>query len=136
MTTTPRTQITRAIRLLGGDPEETPTATQIATGLIAMNSMIHAWKGQGVDVGHSDFAVDDDTSVEIDPMFDEGVAALLAIVLDPEYPGLNVSPPVIIMAQQGWAALQARYFDSSIDSDIVVDSAFQRLQSNRRWGLW
>lgn len=136
MTTTPRTMISRAIRLLGADPEETPTATQLSTGLVALNDMIHAWKGQGVDIGHSDFALDDDVSVELDPKFNEGTTALLAIALDPEYPGLSVSPPIAVMAQQGWAALQAAYFDSSIDSDLVVDTAFQRLQSNRRWGLW
>lgn len=136
MTTTPRTMISRAIRLLGADPEETPTATQLASGLVAFNDMIHAWKGQGVDIGHSDFALDDDVSAELDPKFNEGTTALLAIALDPEYPGLNVSPPIAIMAAQGWAALQAAYFDSSIDSDLVVDTAFQRLQSNRRWGLW
>src|SRR5258708_7415273 len=133
MTTTPRTQITRALRMLASDPEEVPTATQMSTGLEAWNAMLHGWKGQGVDIGHSDMALDDDISVELDPMFNEGAAALLAVTLDPEYPAYTISAPVIVMAQQGWAALQAKYFDSSIDSDIVVDTAFQRLQSNRRW---
>lgn len=136
MTTTPRTMITRALRQLGADPEEVPTATQMATGLEALNTMLHAWKGQGVDIGHSDFLVDDDMSAELDPKFNEGTTALLAVALDPEYPGYTVAPPVILMAQQGWAALQAAYFDSSIDSDLVVDTGFQRLSANRRRGFW
>lgn len=136
MTTTPRTMGTRALRMLGADPEEVPTATQMSTMLEALNAMLHGWKGQGVDIGHSDFALDDDMSVELDPKFNEGTTALLAIVLDPEYPSFSVSPPVAIMAQQGWAALQAAYFDSSIDSDLVVDTGFQRLSANRRRGFW
>lgn len=136
MTTTPRTMGTRALRMLGADPEEVPTATQLATMLEALNAMLHGWKGQGVDIGHSDFALDDDVSVELDPKFFEGTTALLAVVLDPEYPGFGVSPPIAVMAQQGWAALQAAYFNSSVDADLVVDAAFQRLSSNRRWGVF
>lgn len=136
MTTTPRTMITRALRMLGHDPEETPSATEMASGLEALNAMLHGWKGQSVDIGHSDFLVDDDVSVELDPKFNEGTTALLAIALSPEYPHAPIPAPVAVMAQQGWAALQAAYFDSSIDSDLVVDSGFQRLSSNRRWGMF
>lgn len=136
MTTTPRTMVTRALRMLGHDPEETPTSTEMDSGLQALNAMLHDWKGQAVDIGHSDFALDDDMSVELDPKFTQGTTALLAIVLSPEYPHAQIPPPVAIMAQQGWAALQAAYFDSSVDSDLVVDEGFQRLSTNRRWGIF
>lgn len=136
MTTTPRTMVASALRKLGHDPEETPTSTEMASGLEAFNLMLHAWKGQGVDIGHSDFAVDDDVSVELDPKFHEGAIALLAIAISPEYPHAQVPAPVVIVATQGWSALQAAYFNSSVDADLVVDSGFQRLSSNRRAGVF
>lgn len=132
MTTTPRTMVTSALRKLGHDPEETPTATEMASGLEALNLMLHGWKGQAVDIGHSDFAVDDDVSVELDPKFHEGTIALLAIALSPEYPHAPIPAPVAVIAVQAWAALQAAYFDSSQDSDLTVDLA---LIPRRRWGF-
>ncbi len=55
MSQTARDVITRAIRLLGTNIAGTaPTAVEASNGLISLNSMIHSWKGQGVDVGHID----------------------------------------------------------------------------------
>lgn len=133
MTTTPRTQITRALRMLGADPDEVPSSTAMANGLEAWNGMLHGWKGKGVDIGHSDMAVDDDISVELDPQFNEGSAALLAITLSAENANLQPTPAIAIIAQRGWEALQDAFADTSIDSDLRVDPVLGRLQANRRW---
>lgn len=42
---TAQTIIERAMRLIGAlDPEETPTATELANGLIALNAMMESWQ--------------------------------------------------------------------------------------------
>lgn len=133
MTTTPRTMITSALRKLGNDPEETPSGTDLAVGLEILNQMLNGWKGQGVDIGHQDFAIDDDVSVELAPQFHEGAIALLGIALASDMPGRTVTPMTLVVAQQGWSALLAAYFDSSVDSDLVPDRMFQH---RRRWGVW
>lgn len=135
--TTARQVITRSLRQLGiVDPEETPTDTQMDTGLEALNAMVHGWKAQSVDISHEDWTVDDDVTIELDPMHVNGMTALLCGTLQPEFPGSVLSPEIVAMATTGWAGLQAAYFDSSIDSELTVDSGFKRLQANRRWGWW
>lgn len=132
--TTARDVIKRSLRLLGQiDPEEDITSSQADTGLQALNAMVHGWKGQGVDVGHEDWTLDDDVTVEIDPMHLNALASLLAVDLIAEYPSAQLPPATAQMAVQSWAALQAAYFDSSVDSDLVVDTTLRRLQADRRW---
>lgn len=125
--TTARSVVNRALRMLGViDPDETPSATMADNALEALNAMVHAWKGQKVDVGHEDWTLDDDVTVEVDPMHVNGMTALLAIDMLPEYPGRQLSPAVKLIADGGWEALKAAYTDSSVDSDLTLDTAFQR----------
>lgn len=129
--TTALSVIARSLRQLGViDPEETPTDTQVSNGLEALNAMVHGWKAQGVDAGHEDWATTDDVTVEIDPQHVNTMTALLTITLQPEFAGSQVAPAVVAAATNGWAGLQAAYFDSSVDSDLVVDIG---LQARRRW---
>lgn len=129
--TTARSVVYRALRMMGVvDPEETPTSTMATNGLETLNAMVHAWKGQKVDVGHEDWDFDNDVTVELDPMHVDGMTALLVIAMLPEYPNTQLSPAVKVVADNGWEALKAAHIDSSVDSDLVVDRAFQ----GRRWG--
>lgn len=125
--TTAQSVVYRALRMLGvADPEETPTATMAANGLETLNAMVHGWKGQKVDVGHEDWALTDEVTVEVDPQHVNSMTALLAVEMLPEYPGMTLSPAVLAVAANGWAALQAAYTDSSVDTDLTLDTAFRR----------
>ncbi len=139
MTTTARDTVYRMLRMLGvSDPEETPSSAQAEFGLLALNAMVKGWKAQGVDVGHvADWTLDSITDLEIDPQHWTALCALLAIHLSPEYPNAPVPPATAQLAQNGWAGIQAAYFDSSLDAELQADTGFQRLSANRqRWGGW
>lgn len=76
--------VTRAFRKSGisgeGEILEAETAVE---GLVALNDMLHAWKLDSVDIGHSDLALDDD--FPLGPEFQEGTVYLLASRLSPNY---------------------------------------------------
>lgn len=125
MSTSAQIIINRALRLLGVvDPQEVPGETQAANALEALNVMVHGWVAQGVDVGHDDWTLTDDIELEIGKQHIGALAALLAIELQPEYPGSVLSPVAGGMAANGWNALLAAFMDTSIDSDLRVDRAF------------
>lgn len=116
-----------ALRLIAViDPDETPTARQMQDALDALNQMMHGWRSQGVDIAHYDLTLDDD--VNLDPQHIEGCKALLAVRMQPEYPGSVLSASTVQMANNGWGALQAAYIS---DNTLTVDCALSRI--GRRW---
>lgn len=130
MSQTARDTITRAMRMLGviiGGT--TPTAVQGANGLLAMNAMMHGWKGQSVDIGHQDLGLNDNLALPDE--FLNGVTALLAVELSSEFV-VPVPPGVVSSAINGWSALQARYITDNPNQDMIVDTGLRRLSANRR----
>lgn len=126
MSYTAQQTVNRSLRMLGViDPTETPTDTQAQNALEAINSMVHGWAGKSVDIGHDDWALTDDVTLELDVKHIEGLCALGAITLQPEYPGSQISQAVAAIASAGWASLQAAFHDTSVDSDLVADNMFQ-----------
>lgn len=126
---------TRALRMISViDHDDTPTGTQGAVVLQALNAIVHGWKAQAVDIGHNDWALSDDITTEIDPMHINGLTALLAVEILPEFPGGVLPPAIAAAAIAGWAGLQASYLNSSQDADMTVDTGFQNL--NARRGAW
>ena len=111
------------------DPDETPTARQSRDALDALNQMMHNWRAQGVDVAHNDLTLDDD--VNLDDQYIEACTALLAVRLNPEYPGSLVTSALVELANNGWAALQAGFLD--IDN-LRVDCGLSRIGYPRFWG--
>lgn len=134
MSQTARDTVKRAMRMLGVLIAGTePTAVQATNGLLALNAMMHAWKGQGVDIGHIDLALSDD--VDLADQFLNGCTALLAVELSPEF-SRPVPPAVGIMAANGWAALCAEYVESDESRDMVVETALQRIGAGNRGGWY
>lgn len=120
MATITRDMIKRAMRLIGVcDPDETPTDRQARDALTALNEMMHGWRSQAVDVAHSDLTLDDE--VNLDPMYIGGCTALLAVWLSAEYPGSTLSPATVELANNGWAALQAGFYNRDKDFDLRAD---------------
>lgn len=123
-----RDHLKAAFRLIAViDPDETPTDRQMQDALDAMNQMMHGWRSQGVDIAHYDLTLDDD--VNLDPQHIEGCKALLAVRMQPEYPGSNLTASVVQLANNGWAALQAAYISDDL---LKVDCALSRI-GGRRW---
>lgn len=131
MTTTVRDIVTRAIRFLGTNVAGTaPTAVEALHGVKAYNTMLHSWKGRGVDVGHIDQTINDEFA--LDPTHEDGVTALLAISLAPEYSAV-VEPSVIALASEGWDALKAAY---KSDETLTVDLGLRLLSGSGNRGGW
>lgn len=123
MATITRDLLNRAFRLIAVcDPDETPTARQCSDALAALNQMMHNWRSQSVDIAHSDLTLDDD--VNLDDQYIEACTALLAVRLQPEYPGSVLTPSLIEIANNGWSALQAGFLD--IDN-LRVDRGLSRI---------
>jgi hypothetical protein len=133
MAQTARDTIKRAMRMLGVIVAGVePSAVEAANGLIALNSMIHGWKGQGVDVGHIDLTLND--NLALDEAFHNGVTGLLAAELSTEFQ-VPVPTAVALIAANGWAALQAQYITDDIGKDMTVETGLRKLQANYR-GYW
>lgn len=133
MAQTARDTITRALTMLGITLSgNAPTAVEAFDGLKALNNMIHAWKGQGVDVGHVDLALSDNLALA--PEHHEGTTALLAIRLSPDY-SAPVPKETALIASNGWAALQAKYIADSPSNDLICETGL-RIIGRRRYGGW
>jgi hypothetical protein len=97
------------------NPRFSPDATAAAEALTALNEMMHSWKTNGIDIGHSTLAATDDF-----PLGDEyvqGVKALLAIRLSSDH-GLEVSQSIVRDAELCWAALQAEFMEAATLSEF------------------
>lgn len=134
MSKTARDTITRAMRMLGviiGGTD--PSDVESSNGLLALNAMMHGWKGKGVDIGHIDLDINDDLDVADEHC--EGTTALLAIALAPEFT-VSVSAAVGVLASEGWSSLQAAYITNDITRDMTVETGLRRLGANRRGGWY
>lgn len=88
----------KRLRLL--QPGETPSAEDAADGLAALNAMIAGWQADGLEVTGD---------VPLAARFEEGVVALLAVRLAPDY-GMDAPGQVLADAQTGLQRLQAAFF--------------------------
>lgn len=134
MAQTARDTITRALVMLGVSVAgRAPTAVEASDGLKDLNSMIHGWKAQGVDVGHVDLALSDNLALAEE--HHEATTALLAIKLAPGYQ-TQPSLALAAIASQGWAGLQAKYITDDITADMTVDRGLQRLGTSHANGSY
>ena len=106
---TARDMINSALRLLGKlQSGEVATANEAADALASLNQMLHAWRDQGIDIEHSDYALDDTL-----PLQQNHLAAIrycLTMELAPEY-GATPSPFLAQKADEYFRGLQAFYCD-------------------------
>jgi hypothetical protein len=94
--------VLRALRMLvrGGTP---PDTFSLDGALIALNAMLQRWEADGTAIGWS-AATDIAEALPTPPEADEGIAANLAIRLQPEYDA-KLAPAVVEMAKSGYDAL-------------------------------
>lgn len=113
--------VSRALRRLKITASgEDPSAQEAADGLAALNAMIAGWEADGVKVSGD---------VPLDARFEEGVVAMLAVRLAPDY-GAEVSAGVLRDAENGWARLQAAFTHVPL---AQFDSALRNMPSQRYW---
>lgn len=110
-----------------------PTAVQASRALRRYNNMLHAWKGQGVDVGHIDQTLDDDFALAPEHIL--GTKALLCVMLCGDYE-VDVPAGVAAIASAGWSGLQAAYITNSPNNDMIVDVGLRRLGAFRNPGTY
>ncbi len=107
MTDTARDVIQTALRVIRAvDVTEDVTAEDLATGLSAMNNMIHAWENQGIYINYESIEATDEM-----PFPDRDIELImyrLAYRLAPEY-SLELTPEVALSARDALATLQAQY---------------------------
>jgi hypothetical protein len=106
---------------------KTPDAVTADDGLKALNAMMHAWKGNGVDINHMDLDAADD--FPLDDEFVQGVIALLAIRLSDAY-GMQPAASIVLDAEKCWSALLAEYVSPA---DATFDNGLTRLTMFRSW---
>lgn len=121
MTTTSEI-VTRALRKIEvASSDEDPSAEILDEGLAALNAMMHAWKLQGVDLSHTNLALDDTFS--LDPEYEEGTVYLLASRLSPDY-----TRPANFDADAWFRAFQAAYatIDEVSMPSLLINTTTQR----------
>ena len=107
------------------NPRSNTDAISLSYGLTALNDMMHAWKGVGIDIDHDTLEAADD--FPLDPEHIQGVKALLAVRLAGDY-GLSVNEGIVRDADMGWDAIQAEFFEAADNAE------FDRgLQVGRWW---
>jgi hypothetical protein len=122
--------VTRALKRLGlVEPGETPAAADAEDGLSALNSMLAGWQADGINVS---------PDVPLPAKHEEGVVALLAIRLAPDY-NRTPSPLVFADADKGMRRLEADYFSAplaSFDSALYMPSVYTSIIStNDDWAV-
>ena len=114
--------VTRALKKIGVVArDEAPEAYDIAEGVVAFNSMVHAWKLRGADFEHTDAAASD--PFPFDPEFEEGTVYILASRLSPDY----MIPPSFD-ADDWFRTFQAA---KTTIPDSVLETALTDLPSRR-----
>jgi hypothetical protein len=83
---------------------EDPSAGDAADGLVALNAMIAGWAADGINIS---------ADVPLPSKHEEGVVALLAVRLAPDY-GREPSPLVFEMANEGLYRLEADYISAPL----------------------
>jgi hypothetical protein len=96
---------TRALKRLGlVEPGESPAAADAEDALAALNAMLAGWQADGINVS---------PDVPLPAKHEEGVVALLAVRLAPDY-GKEASPQVYADASKGMRRLQADYITPAL----------------------
>ncbi len=98
------TSALKRLRVYGAG--ETVNADDAVDALAALNQMMFSWKMYGADTNHVTLAATDDFPLE--PEFERGVIALLAVYLAPMW-GKEADAQVQIDAENGWNVLLATY---------------------------
>lgn len=134
MAQTARDTITRALVMLGISlAGRAPTNVEASDGLNALNGMMHAWKADGVDVGHIDLALSDNLALA--PEHHQAVTALLAVRLSSDYE-VPIPQGVGILAANGWSGLQAKYIANSPENDLICETALRYIGTRRNTGWY
>jgi hypothetical protein len=97
--------VTRALKRLGlVEPGESPAAADAEDGLAALNAMLAGWAADGMNVS---------PDVPLPAKHEEGVTALLAVRLAPDY---NRTPNALVFAdaEKGMQRLQADYISAPL----------------------
>lgn len=127
---TARDMIDDAMRELGIlASEEKATGKDADFCLKRFNRMIFAWEQLGVDVNHTAYALG--TTFALDAKHERGVVALLAIDIAGPF-SEPISADLARRGREGWDALSSDYW---LFDDMQVDSALQRMPSQRRRGI-
>lgn len=111
--------VKRALKRLGVlAPGEDMDAADGADGNAALNAMIASWQNDGVDVS---------SDVPLPSRHEEGIVALLAVRLAPDY---GKVPPAQVLsdAEKGWDSLLAEYIRPP---DAQFDTALLNMPSQR-----
>ena len=101
-----------------------PTSVQASRALERLNDMMHAWKGQGVDVGHQDYTLN--SQFALAPEHVLATKALLCVLLCGDYE-VPVPDSVALMASNGWSGLQAAYVTNDPNKDMTVETGLRRI---------
>lgn len=126
-TKTMRAITTRAMqRLKILQPGQVPDANEIAIVNDALNGMMHGWRKKGVDTEHTTLALGG--TFPLDEAFEEGVSALLAVHMSPEY-GKQVDAMTAHDARECWTDLLAEYV--VMVTSASFDSVLTNLPSQR-----
>lgn len=96
--------IARALRLLRVvDARQALSASDLSTGIVALNAMMQRWEADTLALGWSPVSSPDD-ALPVPQEAEEAVAYNLAVRLRPEY-GATLEPDVVQMARDGLDAL-------------------------------
>ena len=87
---------------------KTPDGISASDGLVALNDMMHSWKGVGVNTDHETLESADDFPLDEEHV--QGVKALLAVRLSSDY-GLEVNQGIVRDADMGWQAIMAEFVE-------------------------
>jgi hypothetical protein len=99
--------VTRALKRLGlVEAGETPAAADAEDGLAALNAMLAGWEADGINVS---------PDVPLPAKHEEGVTALLAVRLAPDY-NRTPNPLVFSDAEKGMERLYADYISAPLAS--------------------
>ncbi len=115
------------LKRLGVIPlDQEPEAGELNEALTALNGMMFEWKNQGVDIEHTALELSD--TFPLDPEFDRGVKAMLAVVMADEY-GKDLRPKTVDDANECWKSLLAVYLP--IAEQAEFDPVLTNLPSQR-----
>lgn len=105
-----------------GEPLDAET---MSDGLDALNGMMFSWKADGLTYEHTRLTFSDD--FPLGEEFTDGVSALLAIRLSPDFVTGVVTPQLTREADNAWHQLAGKYF---VVEDVSFDPIFYNM--NRR----
>lgn len=102
-------------RLRAINPRKTVDGIAASDGLVALNEMMHAWKGVGVNTDHETLELSDDFPLDEEHI--QGVKALLSVRLSSDY-NLPLTDALVRDADMGWEALCAEFMEASDNAEF------------------